>query len=241
MHNLDWSDLRFVLAVAKEGSAAAAARSLDVNHSTVVRRVRAFEDRLQIRIFDHLSTGYRLVALPGAEAVYLSSTISGTSGTDWIAYRDTGQEVDHPGYLVVFNGSFGPGRGYWMLSEQRWTPDGTAPAVALDQDGVYTITGLNAGWNIISNPFDKDVSWAAVQSANGITQPLWQWTGSFRETSTFTSAQSGGEAFYFLNEGGASQLTIPGSPLAFSCSQSARRRFIFTWVSSILESVWRTR
>jgi DNA-binding transcriptional LysR family regulator len=60
MHNWDWSDLRYVLAVAREGSAAAAARALDVNHSTVVRRVRAFEDKAGVRIFDHLSTGYRL-------------------------------------------------------------------------------------------------------------------------------------------------------------------------------------
>ena len=60
MHNWSWSDLRFGLAVAREGSAAAAARALGVNHSTVVRRVRAFEARLDARIFDHLSTGYRL-------------------------------------------------------------------------------------------------------------------------------------------------------------------------------------
>lgn len=62
MHNWDWSDLRYVLAVAREGSAAAAARSLGVNHSTVVRRVRAFEEKASVRVFDHLSTGYRLTA-----------------------------------------------------------------------------------------------------------------------------------------------------------------------------------
>ncbi len=60
MHNWNWSDLRFVLTVAREGSAAAAARALSVNHSTVVRRVRAFEDAVGMRVFDHLSTGYRL-------------------------------------------------------------------------------------------------------------------------------------------------------------------------------------
>jgi DNA-binding transcriptional LysR family regulator len=60
MHTLDWSDLRYVLAVANEGSAAAAARALHVNHSTVVRRVRSFEEQLDIRIFDHLPSGYRL-------------------------------------------------------------------------------------------------------------------------------------------------------------------------------------
>jgi DNA-binding transcriptional LysR family regulator len=60
MHTLDWSDLRYVLAVAREGSAAAAARAIEVSHSTVVRRVRAFEERNRVRIFDHLASGYRL-------------------------------------------------------------------------------------------------------------------------------------------------------------------------------------
>jgi len=74
MHSWDWSDLRYVLAVAHEGSAAAAARALGVNHSTVVRRVRTFEDNSGVRVFDHLSTGYRLtdegrVFLAAAESI----------------------------------------------------------------------------------------------------------------------------------------------------------------------------
>ena len=60
MHKMDWNDLRYVIAVAKEGSAAAAARAIGVNHSTVVRRIKAFEKSQSIRIFDHLATGYRL-------------------------------------------------------------------------------------------------------------------------------------------------------------------------------------
>jgi DNA-binding transcriptional LysR family regulator len=62
MHSMNWGDLRYVLAVAKEGSAAAAARVLKVNHSTVIRRVRSFEKTQNIRIFDHLASGYRLTA-----------------------------------------------------------------------------------------------------------------------------------------------------------------------------------
>lgn len=60
MHNLDWSDLRYIVAVARSGSAAAAARSLGISHSTVVRRIQTFESTHNIRIFDHLSSGYRL-------------------------------------------------------------------------------------------------------------------------------------------------------------------------------------
>jgi DNA-binding transcriptional LysR family regulator len=62
MARLEWDDLRYVLAVASEGSLAGAARSLGVNHTTVLRRVGAFEKRLGLRLFERLPTGYVLTA-----------------------------------------------------------------------------------------------------------------------------------------------------------------------------------
>jgi DNA-binding transcriptional LysR family regulator len=62
MPNLEWDDLRYVLAVATEGSLAGAARRLGVNHTTVLRRVGAFEERLGLRFFERLPTGYVLTA-----------------------------------------------------------------------------------------------------------------------------------------------------------------------------------
>lgn len=59
---LDWDDLRYVLAVAEASSLAAAARALGVNHTTVLRRVSAFEQRLDLRLFDRLPSGYALTA-----------------------------------------------------------------------------------------------------------------------------------------------------------------------------------
>lgn len=59
MHNTRWSDLEYVLAVATKGSLAAAARELNVNHSTVQRRVQSFERQTNIKIFERLRSGYR--------------------------------------------------------------------------------------------------------------------------------------------------------------------------------------
>jgi DNA-binding transcriptional LysR family regulator len=67
MHNLDWSGLQYVLAVAENGSLVTAARQLGVNHTTVLRRVRAFEDQIGARLFERRTTGH--VLSPAGEAV----------------------------------------------------------------------------------------------------------------------------------------------------------------------------
>ena len=63
MHNLtvfDWSDLRYLLAVAREGSSLAAARALRVNQSTVHRRLVELERRLGCPLVERRPSGYRL-------------------------------------------------------------------------------------------------------------------------------------------------------------------------------------
>lgn len=56
----DWDDLRFVLAVADCGTVSAAARTLGVNHATVLRRVAAFEARHGAMLFEKSHSGYRV-------------------------------------------------------------------------------------------------------------------------------------------------------------------------------------
>ncbi|MEQ9038430.1 MAG: LysR family transcriptional regulator [Silicimonas sp.] len=56
----NWDDLRFVLAVADQGSVASAARMLGVNHATVLRRIAAFETRHGMKVFEKTPTGYRV-------------------------------------------------------------------------------------------------------------------------------------------------------------------------------------
>jgi DNA-binding transcriptional LysR family regulator len=56
---LEWDDLRFVLAIARESGFAGAARLLRVNHSTVFRRLNALEAGLGVQVFERLPTGYQ--------------------------------------------------------------------------------------------------------------------------------------------------------------------------------------
>jgi DNA-binding transcriptional LysR family regulator len=58
----DWDDIRYFLAVARGGSVRAAAARLGVNHATVLRRIAQLEERLGVRMFEKLPSGYRLTA-----------------------------------------------------------------------------------------------------------------------------------------------------------------------------------
>nr|WP_057929331.1 LysR family transcriptional regulator [Burkholderia ambifaria] len=55
---MSWDDLRYFLAVIRGGSLSAAARALQVQHSTVARRIDALESSLGIRLFDRLPRGW---------------------------------------------------------------------------------------------------------------------------------------------------------------------------------------
>ena len=55
---LAWDDLRTVLAVARSGSLSGAARSLDIEHSTVFRRLEDIEKRLGTALFERSRSGY---------------------------------------------------------------------------------------------------------------------------------------------------------------------------------------
>lgn len=80
MPPIPWDDLRYVLAVAAEGSLAGAARALGVNHTTVLRRVNAFEERLGLRLFERLPTGYFLTS-GGAELIEAARLMEDTVAT----------------------------------------------------------------------------------------------------------------------------------------------------------------
>ncbi len=57
---MNWDDLRFFLALSREGSVSGAGRQLGVKHTTVARRIGAFEERLGTRLFDRLPDGYAM-------------------------------------------------------------------------------------------------------------------------------------------------------------------------------------
>jgi DNA-binding transcriptional LysR family regulator len=73
---LQWDDLRFVLALIDAGSLARAAKSLQVDHTTVGRRVEAAEAALGVRLFTRTRAGY----VPTPEAKRLSAPMRTVEG-----------------------------------------------------------------------------------------------------------------------------------------------------------------
>lgn len=94
----DWDDLRIFLAVARQGSLSAAARSLAVNHSTVLRRINGLEAALGVRLFERLPAGY--VATAAGEDL-LSSAARIEEEVAGVGRRLSGRDVELRGPLRV--------------------------------------------------------------------------------------------------------------------------------------------
>ena len=57
---MDWNDLRYFLAVARQGSTLASSRALRVSQTTVARRIAALERALGFPLFEKRQAGYAL-------------------------------------------------------------------------------------------------------------------------------------------------------------------------------------
>jgi len=159
-------------------------------------------------------SGFRLVALPGQATRSLASTLSGQTPDDWRAFREAGASGDQAYRREECGGpdcSLRPGTGFWLTARTAWSVEDSVEAVALQSDssvsGPVRRLALQDGWNIVSNPLETDVSWAAVQAASGTNQSLWRWDGGWSEAQTFASAASG-EAYY-VRDDALDSLVVP--------------------------------
>jgi DNA-binding transcriptional LysR family regulator len=72
MAGIEWD----ILAVANAGSLVGAARNIGVNHTTVLRRVGAFETGLGLRLFERTPTG--VLTAGGEELIAAAGQIEDT-------------------------------------------------------------------------------------------------------------------------------------------------------------------
>lgn len=96
--HMDWDDLRFVLAIHREGTLARAATRLGVTHTTVGRRLKGLEGGLGVRLFDRTPDGF--VPTPAGHdlcevAAQIEGDVLSAEG------RVAGQDVELAGPLRV--------------------------------------------------------------------------------------------------------------------------------------------
>jgi len=89
MQEIDWSDLRVVLSLARSGSASKAAQHLGVNVTTVTRRIARIEQRLgaqlferSIGVFHSTAAGKKVIAAADRVELEVQSMEAAVSGAD---------------------------------------------------------------------------------------------------------------------------------------------------------------
>jgi DNA-binding transcriptional LysR family regulator len=74
---LDWNDLQYCLAVAREGTVSAAAKRMGVDHATIIRRIDRLEQSLGAKLFVRRKTGYEPTQA-GQRVMALSEEVEST-------------------------------------------------------------------------------------------------------------------------------------------------------------------
>lgn len=95
---MDWNALKLFLAITENGSLSGAAKDLEVNHSTVFRRLNAFEDDIGGRLFERFSHGYELTPM-GEEILVSAKKIS--HSFDELERQVVGKDIQPKGTVKI--------------------------------------------------------------------------------------------------------------------------------------------
>jgi hypothetical protein len=158
---------------------------------------------------DFQTEDYRIVGLPGAGDLPLTTVLAGANGVDWQAYWDNGNPDESRG-LIRFDGSaefsFTTGRSFYVINRGPLTISQTVPTADLDSTGAVNIP-LHSGWNMIVNPFISSITWTMVQAANtpAITSPIYGFNGAWAQPTSMAPYMG----CYFFNSDNRSSLRIP--------------------------------
>lgn len=95
---MDWNSLKVFLSIVRRGSLSAAANDLDVNHTTIFRRLNAFEVEIGGKLFERINNRYELTTL-GHELLELAQTIE--NSFDSISRHIVGKDFQPKGIVKI--------------------------------------------------------------------------------------------------------------------------------------------
>ena len=155
------------------------------------------------------TASYQMIGLPGDINLPVANIVTGSPGAtgDWRAFWDpgTGAFTEYSS-SATFN--FTPGRAFWVVSKNQINVNiPNVNPVTRDFDNTYSIP-IHNGWNLISNPFNRVISWSSIQIANSIpaTVPIhFYQNGSYSNPTNFEPYKG----YYFFNSGTLISLKIP--------------------------------
>lgn len=100
---INWQDLQIFLEVARTQRLSDAAHRLSMNHSTVSRRIRRFESKLNTQLFEHSTQGYRLT-VAGVQLQRFSERMGHEATGALESIRDQNLQLSGPIRLGVTEG-----------------------------------------------------------------------------------------------------------------------------------------
>ena len=122
----EWTDLRFFLELARSGTLSGASRRLEVEHTTVARRIDRLEQQLGATLFDRSREGYELTemgqaVLPHAESME-AAVLAAVSGVKTTRLGPLLLDGDHSAicWRVEFTGKDGKVRSMEEVAWQTW-------------------------------------------------------------------------------------------------------------------------
>lgn len=167
---MDWNDLRYFLAVKREGTLAGAARALGVEHTTVSRRLGALESALGTKLFSRTPEGFvlteagvEIVAHAEAAEKSLAAIAHAASGIDariegtvrlatsegfsgFLVKRLAALRTQHPGLMVqVLSGN-------QPLDLTRGEADLALRVIATTQKDLLVRKIATVGWSVYASP-----------------------------------------------------------------------------------------
>src|SRR4051812_23529413 len=136
---LDWNDLRFFLAVARDGSTLAAGRSLRVSQTTVARRTAALEEAVGFPLFDKRQAGYTLTPA-GEQLLERAEQVEASAGAFTDAAKAHARDLSGT-VRITSEDIYGTG----LLSALLRDLHDLHPKIMIDLDMVQELRDLGGG------------------------------------------------------------------------------------------------
>ena len=157
----------------------------------------------------YITTDYRLVGLPG-NSQFGVQVLFPTSYKNELNYRVSWDNGGSSSYIVRYDGTSTfnctTGRAFWVIGDGPITLNINVATALLNANREAEIP-LHTGWNLITNPFTGSIAWSSIQTYNGISEPIYGFTGSYGLSTTFDPYAG----YYYYNANNAILLKIPYS------------------------------